>query len=202
MRLSSCAISVAGLAFFSHVSAAPPQAGRPAQQIELASLFPQATITWQDMTYRAVPHSRVLAASWSRDVMASLADNVAEDGTRYLQLPLVRLYDSKGRRLKLAADITDPAVTPERLEQALARMEVDESAPLLADDIGVLQTDFDADSDLPPARAYVIDYWAEWCRTSAPFHKALDSWQSSPTAQDVVLIRAGADFGRRKTASR
>jgi hypothetical protein len=191
MRSLMCVLSLA--AVFMAPSA---MAETPSKALQLASLSIPATITWQDMDTAVASQPRVLEASWSRAVMSTLADNVAQDGTRYLQLPLVRIYDAKGNRLKLPADITDPAVAPERIEQALSRMEVDEDAPTLAEDVGLLRTDFDAASDLPQARAYVIDYWAEWCRTSAPFHTALNTWQSSANAKDVVLIRAGADFGR------
>jgi hypothetical protein len=168
-------------------------------QMTLASLLVPATITWLELD-RSVQSARVVEASWSRGVMATLADRVAADGTRYIQLPLVRIYDARGNRLKLADDITDPRVAADRIQQALARMEVDEAAPTLAEDMGVLQTGLDAGAAMPPARAYVIDYWADWCRTSGPFHAALDSWQASVQAQDVVVIKAAADFGRQSIA--
>jgi hypothetical protein len=171
-------------------------------KVSLTYLVPAPQITWQDVDYESRSQGKSLTASWSRTVMPTLADHQTPDGTRYLQLPLVRLYDSQGNRLKLREDITDPKVASDRLGEALGRMEVDEDAPTLANDMALLDTGFDPAKDLPKAKAYLIDYWAEWCKVNAPFQAALDNWQATMQAQGIVVIKAGADFGQGMAATR
>jgi hypothetical protein len=172
-------------------------------QIDLARLMMAPSISWQELT-QSTP-ARLVRASWSRTIMPELADQIAPDGTRYLQLPVVRIYDANGHRLKLRGDVTNPQVSAARLTEALTRMEIDEEAPSLVEELALLniegRTDFDA-NDLPQGQAYVIDYGADWCRTSGPFHAALADWHGQAQAQGVVVIKADADFGQTVTAAR
>jgi hypothetical protein len=163
----------------------------------LCTVLPAKASFAQD--YKAVIGAPVveLAANWGRDVMPSLADKRAEDGTVYMELPLVRVYNAQGQRLKLPASVTTPRYTAAELNAAIYTMEVDEDASSLSEDLALLEdatgASFGATSALPSAQAYVVNYGAEWCRTSKPFDAALLDWQK--TARDVVVIRANANFG-------
>jgi hypothetical protein len=142
-----------------------------------------------------------LSANWGRDVMPTLADKKAADGTVYMELPLIRIYNAKGQRLRLPNNVTSPQYTAAGLNYAIVTMEVDDTASDLEEDLALLETatgeSFADTSELPSAEFYVVDYSAEWCRTSKPFEAALDNWQRS--VRNVVLIRAVANFGTNKT---
>jgi hypothetical protein len=167
--------------------------------IDLSRLAPNPSVSW--LVLNETSERSVIKASWSRQVMPSLADQTTADGERYLQLPLVRVYDSRGRRLKLRSDATDPRVAAYRLNEAIARMEIDTDAVGLQDDIAQLKLE-GAAAQLPEATAYVIDYSADWCHTSGPFQEALDDWHRVAAAEGIVVIKAHADFGRTQTVSR
>jgi hypothetical protein len=142
-----------------------------------------------------------LSANWGRNVMPTLADKKSADGTVYMELPLIRIYNAQGQRLRLPDNVTSPRYTAAGLNSAIATMEIDATASDLSADLALLETatgeSFADTSELPPAEFYVVDYSAEWCRTSKPFEAALENWHRS--ARNVVLIRAHANFGTSKS---
>jgi hypothetical protein len=91
-------------------------------------------------------------------------------------------------------DVTNPRVAASRLNEAISRMEIDEDADSLSDDIAMLKLE-NAARQLPEASAYIIDYSADWCHTSGPFHAALEDWHNSVQANGIILVKARADFG-------
>ncbi len=138
-----------------------------------------------------------LSANWGRDLMPSLADKRTDDGTAFLELPLIRVYNAQGQRLKVANTVTTPRYTASELNSAIAVMEIDKDSASLTEDLAVLEdatgASFGDTSALPAAQFYIVNYGAEWCRTSKPFDAAFQEWQQ--TARDVVVIRAKANFG-------
>ncbi len=175
----------------SSAAAASDPSPDSSDRILLASLTPSPRVTWQD---QEVSTSQVIAASWSRRIMPNLAERVAADGTHFVQLPVVRVYDSKGRRLKVRADVTDPELAARRLNEAIARNEIDEQATEFGDELDQLALR----THVPDGQVYVVDYGAEWCPGSKPMQTALQDWQQRAATNGVVVIQAIADFGPRR----
>ncbi len=192
MRFVRESLGLLAFSFSSLSVAADLQSGAPIT-IELASLTPSPRVTWRNQEQSRNP-AQLVEASWSRSIMPNLAEKIAEDGTHFVQLPVVRVYDSKGRRLKVRADVTDPQLAARRLNEAIARNEIDEQAAEFGDALDQLALR----TPVPDGQVYVVDYGAAWCPGSQPMHTALQDWQQRSAANGVVLIQAVADFGTRR----